>query len=99
MARKKSEKAEQKDLFRRSREAAVAAGLTEAEGVILETTCRLWSEFVALPELHGGHQAEVHLLVHAIQDKILTRPALRAFGRFGLLSSGKAEDVEPEGAN
>lgn len=51
--------------------------LTPEEQKAIEETAALWNALVNLPVEHPDDVAEMRHLVHALQDKILSRPARR----------------------
>jgi len=53
--------------------------LTPEEDAVLMLSVALWNGFIALPTLHPDDQTEVRHMIHAIQDKIMSRPVRRQF--------------------
>lgn len=51
--------------------------LTMSEQSVLELLTRAWSEFLGLPRIHPDDQSEFRFAIHAAQNIILSRPALR----------------------
>lgn len=53
--------------------------MTEQELKIFNQLGEIWNEFRMLPEEHPNDAMEVMTHIHAIQDKILSRPTYREY--------------------
>jgi len=55
-----------------------ALGMTAQEKAALDALVAAWNCFVALPQMHPDDTTEFRHLIHAAQDKIMSRPTRRA---------------------
>ena len=51
--------------------------ITKKEKDVIDTSAKIWGEFIALPELHKDHTNDFRFHIHALQNIILSRSAYR----------------------
>lgn len=54
--------------------------LTEQEREVLEVLAGAWDLFLSLPEQHDADDSEFCAAIHAAQNIVLARPAMRSLG-------------------
>ena len=72
----------------RGRGRVIAAELTQDERHAISALVYAWNLFAALPVEHADDVDEFRHGIHALQDKILARPARRAIQDAGEASAG-----------
>lgn len=53
-------------------------GITTEEHNVVNLLAEAWNRFIDLPVQHGDDVHEFRRIIHADQEKVLARPALRA---------------------
>ncbi|WP_084581771.1 hypothetical protein [Sphingomonas azotifigens] len=56
----------------------MAESLTVQERAVVDLLAAAWNAFLSLPEQHNDDVHEFRRIIHAGQEKVLARPAVRA---------------------